>query len=368
MKDKTKTMGVWGATALLVTSISARIFLNFPRLSVESAGTAAWIQLAYVSIIVLILFSIIAMLYKNFEGKDIIDIADYAGGTAGRLLFGIPILMILIYIGPVIMREYSENMKSISLQRSPISFIMFFFLIGTIIAAYVGIEAITRFQSIVTPIVIIAYLAILLGTMKYYDTSNLFPILGTGPKHIFWYGLVNVSVYGPIIYLFFLPPFLKKHKYFKHAGYISISICMVLFILGAVVYISVYPYHTGIEIFLPTFELARLIYYGRFLQRLESIFMLSWAAAGLMYLSTIFYFSLYALKKIFKLEYYKPLILPLGIIYFALSIIPQNLPTVIELEGKYYALTAWFATMFVPLITLVIANIKRSYSKGGKDK
>lgn len=366
MKDKTITLGTSEAIVILINALCSRIFINFPRPFTESAGNAAWIQIIYVCIVVIIIFSIIQKLFSNFEGLDIIDVGEYALGTLGRYILGIPIILILLFIGSVILREYSENMKIISLPTSPISFVMLFFIIGMISGAFTGIEAITRFHILVVPIITVAYLVILFGVTKYIDITNFFPILGNGPKAIFGDGLIKISLFSPLLYLLLIIPYLKTHKNFKMAGYMTLLFSSTLFILGTIAYIGIFPYNTSVELFLPTFELARLVDYGRFFQRLESIFMLSWATSGLMYLSVILFFIVNTFKKVFKLDYYKPLILPFSVLIFSLSIFPPNLMTSIILETKYYTMISWIITMLLPLLFLILANIRKKYFKGAK--
>lgn len=369
MKDIKINIGVWTAAAIIINAVGVRIFLNYPRAIIEGAGNAGWIQIIYASGLVMVVFTIICSLYSKFQGKDLIDIGEYIGGSTGRILVGIPIIAILLLIGTIILREFSENMKIISLPISPINFVMLFFCAGMITGAYLGLEAIVRFHAIVVPIIITAYLLILLGVNKYYDVSNFYPIFGKGLDTIFFTdGFLKISLYSPILYLFLMVPFLKTHKNFKTAGFMGISICAILLLISALSYIAVFQYNTGLEQFLPTFELARLIAYGRFFQRIESIFLLTWASAGLMYLSVILFFLIYSVKKTFKLEYHRPLILPFAVIIYCTSLLPKSLMSAIDLETKFYPKVSWIITFALPLLILILSNIKKSYFKGVKNR
>jgi spore germination protein (amino acid permease) len=369
MNDSKLVIGIWSAAAIMINAVGARIYLNFPRTIIEGAGNAGWIQIIYASCLVLVIFSITCKLYYNFQGKDLIDLGEYLGGSFGRVIVGLPIIFILMFIGSIILREFSENMKIISLPITPINFVMTFFCAGMITGAYLGLEAIVRYHAIVVPIIAIAYLIILLGASKYYDVSNFYPILGNGAASILLKnGFLKISVYAPILYIFLMIPFLKTHKNFKTAGLLGIGICAFLLTLSALSYIAAYPYNSGLEQFLPTFDLARLIDFGRFFERIESIFLLSWASAGLMYLSVILFFTAYSFKKTFKLEYHRPLILPFAIIQFCTSLLPPNLMTAIVMETKIYVKITWIITLALPLLILILSNAKKSYIEGAKNK
>lgn len=363
MDSKAINFGVWESIGLLINTLCSRIFLNYPRSMIETAGNAAWIEVLYAAALIFIFFAVISKLFSNFSGMDLIDIGEYAFGSFGRIFIGLSIIILFVYITPVILREYSEDMKIIALPTSPISFVMLFFLIPMIIGSYLGIEAIIRFHSLVVPIISIAYLIIMFGVIKYYDFGNFYPILGKGADKIFISGFFSVTVYGPILYLFLITPFIKTHKNFKKIGYISLGISSFYFLVSILVFIAVIPVSTGIELFIPVFQLARLVNYGMFLQRIESLFMLSWATSALMYLSAILFFLVYIFQKTFKLMYYKPLILPFAVIIFSLSILPSNLMTAIALETKYYSAFGWIVTLLIPLLLLLISSAKKKYGK-----
>lgn len=367
MKDKNITFGSFEIAAVFVNTICARSFLNYPRTLVESSGNAAWIEMIFITALVLLYFFITSKLYSKFPGKDLIDLGDYVGGTFGRLFSGISVIILLIAIGTLILREYGENMKVVALENSPISFVMMFFLAGMIISNYAGIEAIVRLCAIMVPVIIVTYLIVLIGPCKYYDSTFFYPILGNGPYKIITDGFIKVSIYASIIYLFLFQPYIKKHEYFKRAGYMAIGMGAFIFLAGVIVFIAVFPYYNGIEIFLPNYELARLIYFGRFFQRIESVFVITWAASGIMYLSTILFFTVSTFQKTFKLTYYKPMILPFCVIFFSLSIIPPNLMTAITLETKQYLILSLVIAFLIPLALLILSNIKM-HSKGRKPK
>lgn len=366
MNNKVVTFGVWEGAALLINSMCSRIFLNFPRAVVEIAGNAGWINVLYITAIMFLYFFIVTKLNSKFEGKDLIDISEYLGGNIGRMIVGLPIVLLLLYVTPVLLREYAEDIKIISLPTSPISFVMLFFVIPMMIGAYLGLESIVRFHAIVVPIISVAFLLIMLGVSKYYDFTNFYPILGTGISSIFGKGFFTLTSIGPIFYIFFIGPFIKTNKNFKAVAYISLGISTFLLLISVVVFIAVIPINSGLELFLPLFQLARLINFGTFLQRIESIFLLIWATSAVMYLSTILFFTIYIFKKTFKLEHHTPLILPFSVIIFSLSILQPNLVTAIELETKYYSKFGWSITLALPLLVLIISYIKKSMAKEAK--
>ncbi|HHV98660.1 MAG TPA: endospore germination permease [Clostridiaceae bacterium] len=359
MKSKI-AFGVWEAVTIMVILFCTQVFLDFPRTMVENAGNAGWILVIYVTIIVLLLFAIMSKLYSRFEGMDILDISEYLAGNVGRIIAGMVFLVYFVFILSVVLREYAENVKTVSLPTTPIVYIMCFFAISMIVGAYAGIEALVRTSAVSVPVIIVAYISILLGVSQYFDITNLFPILGTGAKDIFINGIPKISFFSAISVLFFIAPFVKTYKNFKSVGYISIIIAGIGLTLSSLVYMLVFPYPASLENVLPLYTLARLINYGRFFQRIETIFVVIWDTVAMLYLSTVLFLTVYVFKKTFKLVYYKPLIIPFTLIIVTVSLIPQSYMSVVELENRYFRRIIWTVSFaFITLIMLAAILFKK---------
>lgn len=361
MKSKV-LFGSYESICITITLITTQLFLNLPRTMMEAAWTAGWILTIYVTILALVLFAIISSLYKPFEGKDLLDLGEHIGGKVGRIIIGLITFAFFIYIAPVILREFSENIKIIALNDSPLSFVMLFFLACMIIASYVGLESIVRLSAIIVPIIAIGYLLIIIGSLRYIDLSRITPWMGSGPYEIFVKGAPRVSVFAGVILVYFLYPYYRTRKNFKTIGYTSIIVSGFFFIIGVLTFSLIYQYPTGTESFLPIYQLARLIEYGRFFQRIESIFLIIWVASALFHLSTLLFFIAYVFKKTFKLKYYKPLIIPFAVIVYTLAFLPHNLPSAIKLEGQFRTF-GWSVTFILPIILLLLARLRKPQKK-----
>lgn len=367
MKNKI-TFGQWEAVTLLINMICTKVFLNFPRTTAEIAGTASWILTLYICALAFVFFYIISKLYSRFEGRDLLDIGEYAAGSAGRIITGNIILAFFIYATSVILREFAEDMKVIIFTTAPISFVTMFFLVCMIVGAYFGIEAIVRFHAIAVPVIATGFIFIIVAVIPYSDFTNLLPILGNGPVDIFGKGFFRVSILSELVTLFLIVPFIKTNSNFKKIGYTSLGFSSFFMFISAPVYLATLNYPTGIENFLPIYQMARLINYGRFFQRVEPLFVLIWVAAALLYLASSFFFIVYIFKETYRLEYYKPLIIPFSIIIFTISLLPQNLVTAVKLETDYFWNTSWAVTFAFTIILLVIARVvKRKGRREAKE-
>lgn len=357
------SFGKWEAVTLLLNLICTKLFLYFVRLTVEDAGTAGWIMTVYVSLLTLVIYIILIKLYRKFEGKDILDIAAFAGGKPLGIVTGLGISGVLFYSSTTVLREFSEDMKVVSLPTSPLSYIMIFFIIGVVAGCFLGIEAILRYHAIIVPVIATGYIIILLGVIPQMELTNILPLMGNGAYNIFGKGILRVSVFGELLVLFLLPPFLGSYKNVRSVGYIAIGFSSMFMIVGSLAYILTFPYPTSLESFLPIYQMARLINLGRFFQRIESVFVFIWAMAAFIYLTAIFYFMVYTFAKTAGLKYMRPLILPFAVLVFSTAFIPKNLMEVIKLESQYFSKTVWIVTLVFTVLIMIIANLRKHVKK-----
>ena len=360
MSEKKIVFGTWEVVAVLITMISTKCIMYFPRTMAEDSGTAGWIEALFISVMAFIVFVLISRLYSPFEGKDLIDIGEYIGGSAGRIITGLILLAFLLFLVPLVFREFGEQMKALGFVNTPISFILFFFASGMIVAAYFGLEAIVRFQSIAVTVIVICYVIYILLLWPRYDITQLTPVLGTGIKDIFGRGFFRLSEYAELLLLFMIMPFIKTGRNFRTAGYVAIGLNAFFLLTVTLANLLAISYPTTVENTIPVYVLGRLIVYGRFFQRIESLFVTTWSLVGLMYLSTGFYFILHIFKKVFRLEYTRPLIWPFIILIFNLSLFPSNIKRTIELEVNYFRNWAWIVAFALPILILFVARAERA--------
>ncbi len=353
------SFGRFEATTLLVNAICVQIFLSFPRIMAQEGATAGWILVFYNSILVLFLFILIIRLFSRFEGMDLLDISENIGGSVARILIGSLIMLYFAFITSLILREFGEGIKVVALPESPLNFVILLFMVGLVGSAYFGLESIVRFHAIIIPLIMVGLLIVLFGVSPHYNFDNLYPVLGTGAYSIFVKSIDRISTFSALIILFMITPFIKTVKNLKIVGFITITTASVFLIMATVVFLAVIPYPAALESEIPIYQMARLIDIPRIFERVESVFIIIWTAAVLLFLSAGFYFLVYVFKRTFKLTYYKPLILPFAILILSLSHLLNNDVSTIHLKTKYFSHFSWIVSFGLPLLLLGASYILR---------
>lgn len=357
--EKQISFGKWESVCLLINIICTQILLGFPRFMAETGGTAAWILTIYAFILSLLGFSLISGLFKRFPGKDIVDISHQVIGRLGRIAVGIFFSFYILFVISMVLRQFSENMKTIVFTTSPISFVMALFAFGMIAAVFLGLESVMRIHALAIPVLAAFYLIILLAVSPNVELDNLLPIMGNGFYKVFGEGFFRVSVFTGLLLIFFLPPFIKSFKRFKSAGYVALSISGFFMTATLLVFSTVIPYPGQLESFMPMYDLSRLISFGRFFQRVEPLFLVIWSGTAYLYLSAGLYFSMHAFNKAFNLPYSKSLIIPFTILAYNIAFLPGSVMVSIEIERLYVRTLGLLVVFGIPILLLLIAWIRK---------
>ncbi|MDR0979342.1 MAG: spore germination protein [Lachnospiraceae bacterium] len=360
-------MGVIEAVFFVLAVITNKIILNFPKEIVLWSGNSAWLNVIYISIIVGVLAIIVCNLFSKFGGYDILDISHYLGGNFLKIALGTILIVIPLFNSIDLVRDFSEDLKLIYFNTSPLIFISLFFVIAAIIANKAGFTAIFKTCTIIMPIVMISIVVILFSHLKNFEIERLLPIFGNGVNETFISGLSNISVHSGFLFLFFLMPFLKNTEKYKKIGIIAWILSSLYLLLSVLSLLLVFASSTVTKEPLSLYLIVRTIEYGTFFQRVDALFILLWILSTMTYLSVLMFMALYIFKKIFNTEDRKVLASCFGMLILALSLIPENtviLTTIQETFFKYYFLITIF--ILCPIILYLASRKKKKELQNNK--
>jgi len=341
---------------LLINAISVKLFLTFPYKMVLNSGSAAWIQSIYVSVIALLLFWGTYKLYSGCGQRDVVDLAEGAGGKVLKIITGTLVCAVLITNIAMTVRIFPESIKIYLLPTTPTEFILLMLAIATAIGAMCGIEALSRLHAFIIPICAVIMGVFFLMVIPYCRIDNLFPLLGTGAYNVFVKGFNWVSIFADILLLNLLMPYCENRKTALHCGFQAIlwgGICAVVITL---LYSTAYPYPIARQFIMPVYQLMRLVRIGDFFQRAEAIFEFVWSVSTMMYIAV--YISVIAMvwQKSFDLKYHKAVIPPITIIIFAIAFMPSSVGVMLQndtlLKNIIYPVAFILPALMAPIYKL----------------
>jgi len=359
--EKLKKIGIIEGIALVTIFMINELLLNVPKVFFHSVGTATPINIIYISIIIIFICIFLYKLFKPFENMDILDVSEALGGKFLKIVIGILFIGLFAIASATTLRNFSEILKSIYLPKTPLLVLSISFLICSIILNKAGFKTITLTNVLIVPIVLINILIMFAFAIPMFNPSNLLPILGNGIEPTFFSGLSNIYAFNGISILFFLMPFFDKKEDFKKVNIIGIIISSLLLILSITSLLLVFNLTIIKEESLSMYWLIRMIGFGRFFQRIDSMFILLWIMSALSYLAVNLFLIIHIFKKLTKLNKIKIWEYLFSIIILLVSLIPQSLSDIIftsRLVYKYYVLILVFGLSF---IILILANFRKKH-------
>lgn len=355
--------GLYETVCLTTIIILSKIFYTSISVIIKSMGTAAWYGTLFSSAVSLVLFLFLYLLMKRFPGKNIMDIFDIVlGKFIGKAISLLFSAYILFYAGSSL-REFLEMIKAYNLPYTQPSLILSAFIIVAILIVYFGLEGAARVSAIFFIPIIAGLIIILILAAPYYNFDNLKPFGGYGIANTLGIGFLRSSAYDEVFLLAIIINSIHGLKNFKRAGVVSLIISGVLIALSVLFNIAAFEYTGASENTSATFQLARIIYFNRFFQRMESIFLFTWVITSLITVSVSLLISMTVYCKTLKIENHRPIILPFAFLLFMVAIYPENFAQVTEINISIMRQYSLIFVYGIPLIALFISLLRGK--KGG---
>lgn len=361
--NKMSKFGIHEIIALTSIGMIAKILYTSSSVAVKAVGTAAWYMTIISCSTTIIFFILICKLMERFPGKDIIEIYEIVFGQFLGKLIGVIFSSFLVFYSSSSIREFVEMIKSYNLPDTPPSIITVIFLMVIAFMSYKGIENLARFSYIIFYPIMLGICLILILALPYYKPAYLKPYFGYGLWKTVYTGFFRSSAYQEIAMLYIIIKSIHGLKDFKKAGLIVIILSGIVISVTLLCYVMAFGYAAGAENVSGIFQLSRIIYYNRYFQEIESIFLFVWVLASIQNCSISLYFSIEMYCKTFNIKEYRNLILPFCFLTFMASLIPSNFLQVVDINMFIIRQYSFPLTFVLPVVALIISII---FKKGGE--
>jgi len=351
-------LGYIEAIGLISIIIIHEIVLNIPKKIIDKTGSSSWLNIIFITIITIIIVCIISKCFKQFKNFDILDISNFLGGKLLKNIIGISFLTLFFLSALIVLKNTTGILQLIYFENTPITYITLFFIICIIVANTFSIKVIAKTNLLILPLLIISIFVILISSIKNFVPQLIFPILGYGAEQTFINGLTNLFAFSGIGYLLFLNPLLNKTSDFKKISLISVilsGLCLFFSILS-LIFSVIFTLKSGEEF--PIYLLSRSIEFGRFVQRVDAIFIFIWTLSSIVFLSINIFFCIQIFRKITNIEDTKTINYTMGLLLLAISIIPSSFSVLINYLEAIYQVISLILIFFLSLILLFGANLK----------
>lgn len=355
--------GIHEVVALTSMAIISKILYTSVSTSVKALGTSAWLMTIISCITTIIFFLFICKLVERFPEKNIIEIYKIVFGKAWGIIIGVIFSAFLVFYCSSSTREFLEMIKSYNLPDTPPSIIIGIFIMVIALICYKGLEDLARFSYIIFYPILIGVCFILILASPYYTVYYIKPYFGYGLWKTVYTGFLRSSAYQEVTLLYIITKSIHGIKDFKKCGLITLILSGFFFGGTVLCYTMALGYEVGAEPVSGLFQLSRIIYYNRYFQEIESVFLFIWVLAAMQNCSLALYLAIKVYCETFKIKEYRNLILPFCFLTFMGTLIPNNFPQVIDINMSIIRKYSFPLPFILPIIALIISI---ALKKGGE--
>lgn len=344
---------------LLIVVISAKIFLSLPRNLAQIAAGAGWMITLLAGLNALIGFIFIYGIAKRYPSLTIVEAGRKICGPFIGTVIGSVFFVFFLCLTSLLLRQFAESFILAILPSTPISVILLFFLILLAYSVFLGIETLARIAWAIGPYLLTALAAILVFTIPEMKLTFLLPVFGKGIGPIFQGSLMHGSIYAEILLFGFLTPLLRKKENLFKVGLFGLLISILICLVIEIFVLTIFNYVAATRMTFPIFQLTRLISIGEFVQRVEAVFVFLWFFTACIQLGGLFYGTLISFSEAFHIEEHKPLIIPLGLLVFCISLLPTSMTEAVDIND--FRLSGFYTAIAfgIPAIVWLIAFLTK---------
>lgn len=244
---------------------------------------------------------------------------------------------------------------------SPILFITLFFIGSSIICNRYQIKVIAKANLIISPIIFLSIVIILASSIKNFMPQRIFPILGYGIDKTFFSGLSNIFSFSGILYLLFLPPLLDKPNKLKRMSIVAVIISGVYLFLSVTCLLLSLSFTMHSDESFSLYVLTRNLDYGRFIQRVDAIFILVWIISIISYINIPISLCIHIFKKLTNISDINSFNYSLNLFILALAIIPIEYAIFTNIFAKIVQHSFLILFFGISLPILIISNLKLKF-------
>lgn len=361
-------IGTFEAIAFIVVIILNHIVLNIPKSLIDKCGNATPLNLICVIFLVFVFLYFILKFWKPFGNSDILDISEFLGGKLLKIIVGICFISYFIMTSGTLLRNFSEILKLVYLEKTTICLIVLVFVIACAIANRFAFGTVIKANFIIVPFVLINLLIAFFCIFPRFEINRVFPILGNGINETFFSGLSNIFALTGISYLYFLKPFLKKPQDFNKISYISIGISAFYLFLSVTTLIFSFADVLTINEMSSVYLLIRGTDFGRFMQRPDALFMLGWILSLMSYLSIMILMVSHIFQKITRIKDARPMVYCFASFAFIVALLPKNMAQIRWIENTLFRYATIGLVFIISFVIVFLAYLKHQKKNSSSEK
>lgn len=351
---------------LTTITISSKVFFTSPPMLAGIVGSASWYLTLISALFAMVGFYLLYLLLKRFPGKDLAEIYEASLGRTIGFIFTIILSLYMLFISLTRLSEFGEVIKVFVFPLTPNWIITGVYVISIYILCILGLESMARLSRLLIYSMLAGFLVVIVLGTGNYNISYLYPIGGHGLGKTIINSIMRSSIYGEVVILAIFAKSLQGVKYIKREGIVSIIFSGFLVSVSLLAFNLTFPYFIAQEITAPMYTMATLIDFGRYLQRVEPIFLFIWMLSALISATVMFYSFIWMFCKTFRIQDKRPIILGGAIILYSLALMHKSMDEIIYINVPILRDYGSLVFFIMPTISLLSSLFRKRRAKSNE--
>lgn len=358
-------MGIAAGISLIMAITFPYVFLTVPAQVLQNVAGLAWLSPVIGGIsLLLMLWSVIVV--QEWVGEtDLYGACERLCGRVGAWLIGVYYIGLFFIDVTVLLRQFAENTLLTALPRMEFGAIVNVYILVAALIVYFGLEGIVRANYVMMPFGIAGLMLVLLLLLPFYNIYELAPWQGQGLAVVISDSLKVAGVSAGAFALVILGLCFQDAATLKAAAFFGVGLSTALKSITVLCFVLAFGPTVGSEKVLPFFEMARLVYLSRYIQRIEALFIVLWVMVGLLAIAINLFMGLYLITRMFKLPTMRPILPVVAIILTELAMLPPNIGSVIRLVSLSLSTYFNIGLYAIPSLLILLALVKRNRRRSG---
>lgn len=295
------------------------IIATLPVLTTGNAAQDAWISSIVVLAGSVVVVIAIAALSQKFPQMTIIEYSRILLGKTLGTIVSLGFLWLFLHIAATDTRIYSEVLADGFLPATPVVVTAGSMVTVSALAVYLGIETIGRSADALIPVLTFFVVISVIAGLGLFDSKNLEPIFARGISPIVSGTVTPIGVSVQFLSLAMLTPALTEPRKAVTTAVAAVSFAGLALIVTSIVVVGALGPELASSAVFPLFKTSRATMFTRFLERLEAPGIVAWGLGLFIDVSTFLYCGSKGLAQLFSLKDYRPLVVPMAVIWVTLS-------------------------------------------------
>lgn len=353
-------------SVVIITALSISISCFYASsIAADYGGYAAWLVILLAGLVALALSFFPARLMRSFPDSTIIEVCYQVLGKYLGFLVGLIFAGHFLLEAALSLRLGCDRILTSYMPNTPLSVMMLAMLSVGLAGAYLGLEAVARAIVIAFGLLLFTLFFPILVSVNFMDYLNLFPLLGAGLPAVALGGVSMVGMFSDVLLISVIYPSISKFKDGRvNVWAPSIWWALVILLFTTIGAQLIFPPTILTENLFPLVQVTRLVYLGRFFQRIDAFLAFFWIGAYGFRYALVLLLAANVLAQLLRLPYYRPLLISLGVIAFAIGMIPHDMIETTYIVTSIFWRTGWLIAFVLPGILLLVSYFRRGVNNG----